>query len=100
MNNEGVTNAAAHASLTGSFQSAAQKPEPGPQSNVGPELPSSATRGITMRKTLTVLAAAATITIATVATAPQAEARFRAGPFFGGLAAGAIIGGALAGPSW
>jgi hypothetical protein len=38
--------------------------------------------------------------VAAVAVPQQAEARFRGGPFFGGLAAGAIIGGALAGPGY
>ncbi len=52
-----------------------------------------------MRKTLTALAAAATIAVAALATTTTAEARWwrgGPGPFFGGLAAGAIIGGALA----
>ena len=53
-----------------------------------------------MRKTLTALAAIATIGVAAVAAPQQAEARFRAGPFIGGLAAGAIIGGALVGPRY
>ncbi len=54
-----------------------------------------------MRKTLTALAAAATIAIAAVATPTSADARWRGwrGPaFFGGLAAGAFIAGALARP--
>jgi len=52
-----------------------------------------------MRKTLTALAAVAAIGAATLAAPQQAEARFfRGAPFFGGLAAGAIIGGALAAP--
>src|SRR5258708_30651162 len=53
-----------------------------------------------MRKPLTALAAIATIGVAAVAAPQQAEARFRAGPFIGGLAAGAIIGGALIGPRY
>ena len=55
-----------------------------------------------MRKALTVLAAAAAIAIATVATPSSADAqwRWRAPAFFGGLAAGAIIGSALATPYW
>ena len=53
-----------------------------------------------MTKTLTALAAVATIAIAAVAVPQQAQARWGhgPGPFFGGLAAGAIIGGALAAP--
>jgi hypothetical protein len=51
-----------------------------------------------MTRTLTALAAAAAMTAAVVAIPQQAEARFRGGPFIGGLAAGAIIGGALAAP--
>ncbi|MGI8525679.1 MAG: hypothetical protein ACR2K5_05785 [Pseudolabrys sp.] len=52
-----------------------------------------------MRKTLTVLAAAATIAIAAVASPPQAEARGGriAAGIIGGLAAGAIIGSAANG---
>jgi hypothetical protein len=65
-----------------------------------------------MRKTLTALAAAATIAVSALAVPTAAEARWGGGwgggwhgggwggpgPFFGGLAAGAIIGGALASP--
>src|SRR5712691_215197 len=51
-----------------------------------------------MRKALTVLAAAA-IAGAAIATPTAADARWgRGGAFFGGLAAGAIIGGALSAP--
>jgi hypothetical protein len=55
-----------------------------------------------MTKTLTALAAAATIAFAAVAAPPQAEARGGriAAGIIGGLAAGAIIGGALAGPHY
>ena len=53
-----------------------------------------------MTKTLTALATIATIGIAAVAAPAPAEARFRAGPFIGGLAAGAIIGGALLAPRY
>ena len=55
-----------------------------------------------MRKTLAALAAAATIAFVTIAAPTAAEARFwrggfrGPGPFFGGLVAGALIGGALA----
>ena len=55
-----------------------------------------------MRKILTALVAAATIAAAAMATSGTAEAQWRRGwgwgpgPFFGGLVAGAIIGGALA----
>ena len=45
-----------------------------------------------MTRTLTALAAAAAMAVAAVAVPQQAEARWRGGPFFGGLAAGAIIG--------
>src|SRR5215475_4226789 len=60
-----------------------------------------------MTKTLTALAAAATLAVAAVAVPHQAEARwggwhgghgFHGAPILGGLAAGAIIGGALAAP--
>jgi hypothetical protein len=54
-----------------------------------------------MRKTLTALAVASTIAISTVAAPTSADARWRGwrGPaFFGGLAAGAIIAGAMARP--
>jgi hypothetical protein len=54
-----------------------------------------------MRKTLTALTAAATLAIAAVATTTTADARFggwRGPGIIGGLAAGAIIGGALAAP--
>jgi hypothetical protein len=53
-----------------------------------------------MTKTLTALATAATIAIATVATPTTADARWgwRGGAFIGGLAAAAIIGGALSRP--
>jgi predicted lipid-binding transport protein (Tim44 family) len=50
-----------------------------------------------MRKTLTALAAAATFATAAVATPTTADARWwgwRGGALIGGLAAGAIIGGA------
>ena len=55
-----------------------------------------------MTRTLTALAAAATISIVALAAPQQAEARWRgAGPaIIGGLAAGAILGGALAGPRY
>jgi hypothetical protein len=53
-----------------------------------------------MRKILTALVAAATIGAAAMATSGTAQAQWRRGwgpgPFIGGLAAGAIIGGALA----
>lgn len=54
-----------------------------------------------MTKTLTALAAVATMAVAAVAVPQQAQARWGhwgPGPFVGGLAAGAIIGGALASP--
>jgi hypothetical protein len=53
-----------------------------------------------MRKTLTTIAVAATIAVATVATPTTADARWgwRGGAFIGGLAAAAIIGGALSRP--
>ena len=63
-----------------------------------------------MTKTLTALAAAATIGVAALAIPQQAEARWGGGwhgggwhgggAVLGGLAAGAIIGGALAGPGY
>jgi hypothetical protein len=63
-----------------------------------------------MTKTLTALAAAATIAVAAVGIPQQAEARWgggwghggwgHGGAVLGGLAAGAIIGGALAGPGY
>jgi hypothetical protein len=53
-----------------------------------------------MKKTLTIIAAAATLAIASVAAPQQAEARCHgcgvAAGVVGGLAAGAIVGGALA----
>lgn len=52
-----------------------------------------------MRKSLTALAAAATIAVAAIATPTTAEARRGWwGPALGGLAVGAIIGSALARP--
>src|SRR5262249_56218688 len=52
-----------------------------------------------MRKTLTAIAAAATIGIAAVATPTTADARWGWwGPALGGLAVGAIVGSALASP--
>ena len=52
-----------------------------------------------MRRTLTAVAAAATVAIATAATPSTADARWGWwGPALGGLAVGAIIGGALASP--
>src|SRR5258706_12836855 len=52
-----------------------------------------------MKKTLTALAAAGTIALATVATPTTADARWGWwGPAIGAFAAGAIIGGALASP--
>jgi hypothetical protein len=54
-----------------------------------------------MKKTLTALAAAATIATAAIVAPGQAEARngwWIPGAIIGGLAAGAIIGGALAPP--
>jgi hypothetical protein len=55
-------------------------------------------KGIAMKTTLTALATAATIAIASVAAPSEAEARWRGGwwvpgAVIGGLAAGAIIGG-------
>src|SRR5262249_41751722 len=57
-------------------------------------------RGDAMRKTLTALAAAATLATATVTVPSTAEARWgwRGGAFIGGLAAGAIIASAFARP--
>ena len=52
-----------------------------------------------MRKTLTAIAAAATIGVATLASPTTADARWGWwGPALGGFAAGAIIGSALASP--
>jgi hypothetical protein len=55
-----------------------------------------------MRKTLTALVAIATLGAAAIAAPTTADARWGwrggPGPFIGGLAAGAIIGGALAAP--
>jgi hypothetical protein len=52
-----------------------------------------------MKKTLTALAAAGTLAVATVATPTTADARWGWwGPAIGAFAAGAIIGGALASP--
>lgn len=52
-----------------------------------------------MRKTLTAVAAAATIGIATLATPTTADARWGWwGPALGAFAVGAIVGGALARP--
>ena len=59
-----------------------------------------------MRKILTAFVAVAAIGAAVVATSSTADARWYGrggwgwgpGPFFGGLAAGAIVGGALAAP--
>lgn len=52
-----------------------------------------------MRKTLTAVAAAATLAVVTVATPNKADARWGWwGPALGAFAAGAIIGGALARP--
>jgi len=51
-----------------------------------------------MTRTLTALAAAATIAVTAIAVPQQAEARWRGGgAVIGGLAAGALIGGAIAG---
>src|SRR5262244_1568000 len=56
-------------------------------------------RGDAMRKTLTAIAAAATIGIAAVATPTTADARWGWwGPALGGFAVGAIVGSALASP--
>jgi hypothetical protein len=50
-----------------------------------------------MTRTLTTLAAATAIAVGAVASPMTAEARhFPAGPFIGGLAAGAILGAAIA----
>ncbi len=51
-----------------------------------------------MKRKLTVAAAAALIVVGLALTPGRAEARHGAGAFFGGLAAGAIIGGVLAAP--
>jgi len=52
-----------------------------------------------MKKIVTVLLAATTIGLATVATSGTAQARWWGpGPVFGGLVAGAVIGSALAAP--
>ena len=52
-----------------------------------------------MKKTLTAVAAAATIAVASVATPTTAEARWGWwGPALGAFAVGAIVGGALARP--
>lgn len=59
-----------------------------------------------MKKTLTVLAAAATLALVSVGAPSDANAQYRRGGgavaagVIGGLAAGAIIGGALAGPRY
>jgi len=54
-----------------------------------------------MRKTLTALAATATIAVAFIATPTTADARWGWwGPALGGLAVGAIIGSALARPAY
>jgi hypothetical protein len=57
-----------------------------------------------MRKTLPALAAAAAIALVTVAMPTEADARRRGGAVaagvIGGIAAGAIIGGALANPHY
>ena len=54
-----------------------------------------------MRKTLTALAATATIAVASIATPTTADARWGWwGPALGGLAVGAIIGSALARPAY
>jgi hypothetical protein len=60
-----------------------------------------------MTRTLTALTAAATLAIATVATPSDADARWRrhrhgvpVGALVGGLAAGALIGSALAAPRY
>ena len=51
-----------------------------------------------MTRTLTALAAAATIAVTAIAVPQQAEARWRGGgAVIGGLAAGALIGGAVVG---
>jgi hypothetical protein len=56
-------------------------------------------KGDAMRKSLTALAAATTLAVAAVATPTTADARWGWwGPAFGGFAAGAIIGSALARP--
>jgi hypothetical protein len=62
--------------------------------------PSTAQRGHVMRTTLTAVAAAATIAVATIAAPTAADARrgWWAPAIIGGLAAGAIIGSAYARP--
>jgi hypothetical protein len=74
-------------------------PEPPRRSNVE-SLIQRLRGGEAMLKTLTALATAATIAVAAVATPTPAEARNGriAAGIIGGLAAGAIIGGAVAGP--
>src|SRR5262249_6655023 len=59
--------------------------------------PSPSQRGDPMKQTLTALAAAGTLALATVATPTTSDARWW-GPAIGAFAAGAIIGGALASP--
>src|SRR5262249_37531154 len=55
--------------------------------------------GDVMRKTLTAVATAATIAVATLSAPTTAEARWGWwGPALGGFALGAIVGGALASP--
>lgn len=55
-----------------------------------------------MRKTIVALAVGATVVVGAVASSTPADARWRHGfpvaPVFGGLAAGALIGAALAAP--
>jgi hypothetical protein len=61
-----------------------------------------------MRKALTVIAAAATVAVSTLAMPSAAEAQWgwrggwgwRGPAFFGGLAVGALLGGALVAPSY
>src|SRR5262249_19185931 len=62
--------------------------------------PSIHVRGDTMRNSLTALATAATIAVATVSAPTAADARWgwRGGAFVGGLAARALIGSAFASP--
>jgi hypothetical protein len=60
---------------------------------------------LNVKRTLTALAAAATIGVAAVAIPQQADAHWHGGgwhggAFVGGLAAGAIVGSALAGPGY
>src|SRR5436190_24399445 len=71
-----------------------------PWSFVG-QTPTAPERRISMKKVLAVLAVAALAGVGTIATATNADAQsYRRGPgiapFVGGLAAGAIIGGAIA----